>query len=166
MSGGRGSDHQAAARAREGASAGGRNGRPLATPSMPFTFSRDAYIAAMAGPPAWAVRLKRIHDARTELATRLESAWGAYARRYQTNEEFAARWCAYLSALDLSPLNTLIRKHNEYYPIEARLPIVWPTGEYRVPTGVEYPQQPVTVERLLEDYPPDRDMALYFTERA
>ena len=46
-----------------------------------------------------------------------------------------------------------------------RAPIVYPTGEYHIPTGVEYPQKLVSVDALLELYPDDLDMALYFTQR-
>jgi hypothetical protein len=138
-------------------------GKPLNLQSMPFTFNRDGTIAAMMGPPAWAVRLKKIHDGRVALTAQLDAAWAAYARRCQSDDEFACRWRAYVADLDLRPLNTLIEKHNNYYPIEARLPIIWPTGEYRVPAGVEYPQQPITVEQVLDQYPADRDMALYFS---
>jgi hypothetical protein len=148
---------------RESLRASGLGGTPLNLQSMPFSFNRDATIAGMMGPPAWAVRLKQIHDGRVALAAQLDAAWGAHARRYYTNDEFTRQWRAYVTALDLTPLNTLIEKHNEYYPIEARLPIVWPTGEYRVPTGIDYPQRPVTIEQLLNLYPADRDMALYFT---
>ncbi len=149
---------------RESIRASELEGKPLNLQSMPFTFNRDAAIAGMMGPPAWAVRLKEIHEGRTALAVQLDAAWGAYARRCQAADEFARRWRAYVASLDLVPLNTLIEKHNEYYPIEARLPIVWPTGEYRVPTGVEYPQQLVTPEQVLDRYPADRDMAMHFSE--
>jgi hypothetical protein len=149
---------------RESIRASGLEGKPLNLQSMPFAFNRDAAIAGMLGPPAWVVRLKEIHEGRTALTAQLDAAWGAYARRYRTAEEFARRWRAYVDTLDLAPLNTLIEKHNEYYPIEARLPIVWPTGEYRVPTGIEHPQQPVTVEQVLDQYPADRDIALHFSK--
>ena len=148
---------------RQSIRASGLEGKPLNLQSMPFSFNRDATIAGMMGPPAWAVRLKKIHDARVALTARLDAEWGASARRCRTNDEFACCWRSYVDDLDLGPLNSLIEKHNEYYPIEARLPIIWPTGEYRVPTGVDYPQQMVTAEQVLDQYPPDRDMALYFS---
>ena len=38
----------------------------------------------MMGPPAWAIRLKQIHDGRTQLDERLQSTWFEYARRYRS----------------------------------------------------------------------------------
>jgi hypothetical protein len=144
--------------------ASGSTGKPLNLTSMPFKQSGDAVVGGMFGPPGWAVRLKQIHDLRVQLEATLEAAWADHARRWRNHpQEFTRRWEAYLVKLDVAKLNTLIRKHNEWYPIEARLPIVYPTGEYHIPSGVEYPQKLVTAEVLIELYPSDLDMALYFT---
>ena len=161
------SSHQAAldARLRQSIGLSGLEGKPLHVQSMPFTADRDAQVAGMMGPPAWAVRLKRIHDGRTALKAKLDAAWADYARSFRDRpEEFCTRWRAYIAALDLSALNTLIGKHNAYYPIEARLPIMYPSDRYYVPTGIEWPQRLITAEQLLDEYPDDVDMALYFTK--
>ncbi len=151
---------------RESIGASARAGKPLTIQSSPFTQNRDALITGMLGPPAWALRLKQIHDRREQLKAGLDAAWAELARRWRGRpEQFETHWRDHLATLDLAPLNTLIKKHNDYYPIEARLPIIYPTGQYHIPFGIEYPQQPVTVERLLDDYPADLDMALYFSER-
>jgi|GEM_PF-2877645 len=149
--------------------AAGLEGKPLTVQSNPFgksDVSIAGMIGGMLGPPAWSVRLKQIHDGRMELTARLDAEWARLARRYQQKpEEFSRRWRGYLAALDLALLNTLITKHNAYYPIEARIPIIWPTGQYRIPTGIEYPQQPLAEAQLLDQYPADLDMALYFGSR-
>ena len=151
---------------REGVGASGREGQPLTIQSSPFTQNRDALIAGMLGPPAWVLRLKQIHDGREQLKASLNAAWAELARRWRGRpEQFDTRWRDHLARVNLAPLNALIKKHNDYYPIEARLPIIYPTGQYHIPFGIEYPQQAVTVERLLDDYPADLDMALYFSER-
>jgi hypothetical protein len=151
---------------RESIRASGVEGKPLHLHSAPFRQSGGDIVSGMFGPPGWAVRLKQIHDLRTQLTEMLEAAWAEHARRWRRRpQEFTRHWQTYITALDTSRLNTLIKKHNDWYPIEAQLPIVYPTGEYHIPTGVEYPQKPVTVDSLLELYPADVDMALYFTRQ-
>lgn len=149
---------------RESIRASGLEGKPLNLHSSPFKQSGGDIVSGLFGPPGWAVRLKQIHDLRIELTATLEAAWAEHARRWRGRpDEFATRWRAFLTKFDIGKLNTLIEKHNEWYPIEAQLPIVYPTGEYHIPTGIEYPQKPVDVASLLELYPVDLDMALYFT---
>jgi hypothetical protein len=149
---------------RESIRAAGLEGKPLDLRSSPFTTDGGAMLGGMFGPPAWAVRLKQIHDSRVQLKATLEQGWADHARRLRGRPgDFAARWRAYVHKLDLTKLNTLITKHNEYYPIEARLPILYPTNRYHVPAGVEWPQKQVTAEAILADYPADLDMALFFS---
>jgi hypothetical protein len=151
---------------RESVRGAGLEGTPLQLQSLAFQPNLAAIVSGMMGPPAWSLRLKAIHDRRTALAARLDAAWSDLAHRYRTRpRDFARRWRAYLDGLDLAPLNELIAKHNAYYPIEARLPIVYPHGHYHVPPGVEYPQDLITVERLLDYYPDDLDIALYFSAK-
>ena len=152
------------AQLRQSLEASGLAGKPLHLTTSPFKAEGSALITGMLGAPAWALRLKQIHDERTQLSARLDAGWKEYARRYRTRpEEFAKRWHSFVTSLDLTKLNTLIKKHNDYYPIEARLPIVWPKGHYLIPVGIEYPQAFVTVQQILDDYPADLDFALYFT---
>ena len=149
---------------RESIRAAGLEGKPLDLRSSPFTQDGGAMLSGMFGPPAWAVRLKQIHDGRTQLRATLEQSWADHARRLRGRPaDFAARWRTFVEKLDLAKLNTLIKKHNDYYPIEARLPILYPSNKYYVPPGVEWPQSPVTAAGILDDYPPDLDMALFFS---
>jgi hypothetical protein len=149
---------------RESIRAAGLEGKPLDLRSSPFTQDGSAMLSGMFGPPAWAVRLKQIHDGRTRLTATLEQHWADHARRLRDRPaDFAVRWRTHVQKLDLTQINTLIRKHNEYYPIEARLPILYPSGKCYVPAGVEWPQNQVTVEGILENYPADLDMALFFS---
>jgi len=129
-------------------------GRPLAPHASPFTLEMKDYLRAAAGPPAWSLRLSRIHRLQTELHDRLAADYAEHQRRYGGRpREFAERWREHLDALDLAPLNLLIEKHNAYYPIEANLRTHWPSGRYLLPRGIEYPQPPVSVETLLQRYP-------------
>ena len=149
---------------RESIRAAGLEGKPLQLQSTPFKQDAGAVLGGMLGPPAWALRLKQIHDRREALQATLRSAWPEHARRFRGHPaEFADRWRTFVRKLDLATLNTLIAKHNEYYPIEARLRILYPSNKYYVPAGIEWPQREVTVEAILDEYPADLDMALYFT---
>jgi hypothetical protein len=149
---------------RESIRAAGLEGKPLHLRSTPFTQDPGAVLGGMLGPPAWALRLKQIHDQREALTATLRAAWPEHARRFQGRPaEFADRWRTFVRKLDLATLNNLIAKHNDYYPIEARLRILYPTNKYYVPAGIEWPQRELTVEAILEEYPADLDMALYFT---
>jgi hypothetical protein len=86
-----------------------------AAPARNFTLTTAERVrAAVAGPPAWSLRLRRIERLEEEIVTDLV--------------ELAARAGAPVAALPpaleakLSSLNGLVAKHNEYYPIEANLP--------------------------------------------
>lgn len=152
---------------RESIRASGLEGKPLHLGAATYGPVGPDMLAGMLGAPAWSLRLKRIEDGRAALIAEVEAAWGALAARRQGQAaRFAAAWRAYLAKLDLAPLNALIEKHNNYYPIEARLPIVLPYGDYRVPPGIEWPQQLVLAPDLLAEYPADLDMAEYFQRRA
>lgn len=151
---------------RESIQASGLAGKPLTVASTPFTISLEATVAGMMGPPAWAKRLKRIHDLTEALHGSLTEAWRDHMRRFARKPaEFAARWRTFVTGTDLLPLNQAIRDHNEYYPIEARIPINRITGRYELPSGMEHPKRLVTVADLLLRYPADLDMARYFLER-
>lgn len=144
----------------------GIEGRPLHLTPTPFTASAAGAIAGLMGLPAWAARLKRIHDGRIALVAQLDAAWADYAHRYRTRPQlFARHWTDYLRRFNLTPLNDLIRKHNDYYVIEARIPVQWPSGKYLLPDGIEWPQPLYTADHLLHAYPADLDMALYFSTK-
>jgi len=129
-------------------------GRPLSIKASPFILSAAEYLRAAAGPPAWSTRLARIEALRLELDQRLEAELASYRQRHiDCPELLAAAWRRHLAALDPSPLNDLISKHNAYYAIEAGLRMQWPSGRYLLPDGIEYPIEPVTLEALLARFP-------------
>ncbi len=113
-----------------------------ASPARNFTLTTAERVAAMAGPPAWSLRLRRIEDLETQLVdalVELGRATGAAPRALPPELEAA-----------VARLNRLVRAHNAYYPIEANLPSDPRTGD--VLDGEE-PWQPMplrTVELLLE----------------
>lgn len=84
-----------------------------AAPARNFTLSVEQRIAAlMSGPPAYAVRLRRIEDLESEL---IEILIKARAVDGPTIPIAVAR--------KIEELNRLIGEHNRYYPIEKNLPV-------------------------------------------
>jgi len=73
-------------------------------PPRNFTLTTEERIRAIvAGPPAYALRKRRIEDLEQELAKEVHEPSPHFDRK-------------------LALLNELIDKHNRYYPIEANLP--------------------------------------------
>jgi hypothetical protein len=131
-------------------------GRPLRIHASPFGMSVADYLKAAAGAPAWSRRLARLQSLDAELREQIRAALEEHRQRFATQPQaLAPAWRAYLAALDLSAINSLIDKHNAYYPIEAGLRMQWPSGRYLLPSGVSYPLPRVTVESLFADFPPD-----------
>lgn len=84
------------------------------------------------GPPAWAVRLRRIEDERDALIEDLLVAL-AEAEAQAPDDPWAAldrASAVVLTAKRLATVNQLIDKHNRYYPCEGNLPMDPKTGDY------------------------------------
>ena len=88
-------------------------------PQVNFTVSVEQRISALvSGPPAYAVRLKRIEDELDKLTHELRETF----RLGKEDVPFHM-----VRRLEL--LNKLIAEHNRYYPMEANLPVDIATGE-------------------------------------
>lgn len=93
-------------------------------PARNFTITTEERVRAAYGPPAYAVRRRRIEDLEEKLVRAL---------RELVEEHDDARALAeaiHDERLDaeLAKLNRLVATHNEYYPREANLPLDPPTG--------------------------------------
>jgi hypothetical protein len=129
---------------------------PLYVRASPFYLETCDYLKAAAGPPAWSIRLARLHRMIDELRSDLMREQGDMRERHRgSREALSQEWRRYLAGLDLSPINELIEKHNAYYPIEAGLRMQWPSGRYILPGGTEFPMPLVSVESLLAEFPLD-----------
>lgn len=83
---------------------GSGSGSGSASPVRNFTLTVGERINALvAGPPAWSLRLRQIEDLEAELSQEARKPTAHFERK-------------------LALLNSLIDKHNRYYPIEANLP--------------------------------------------
>jgi hypothetical protein len=104
--------------------------------------------------PRFMVRLREIEDQLAEHRMALERA---YRELLESCGEDAAlferRWTAAARAWPFHELNELIEEHNEYYPIERRLPVDPRTGDYVTISGRPYRRELVGPEWILERFP-------------
>jgi hypothetical protein len=107
-----------------------------AAPPRNFSLSVEQRIAALvSGPPAYAVRLRKIEDLEAKLIAALRDAAGSQSIPISV-------------ARSLEELNRLIADHNRYYPIECNLPMDAATGQL-VEMGEPWrPRPPATIDRL------------------
>jgi hypothetical protein len=94
--------------------------------SLPMNFhvSLEERVRAAAGIPAYMRRLRRIEDLTEALVEALDEIYEEERAEEDTSEEEAwERVERRAEQLDLSLLDELVERHNEYYPIEANLPV-------------------------------------------
>src|SRR5919107_1117660 len=112
-------------------------GKPLSHRAATTPRTVEAYLKA-------GVRPRRME--RAYRALRLECGADAVA--------FARRWRDRAHAWRFDELNVLIEQHNEWYPVERRLPMNPRTGDY-VPVGGRPYRRPVLgPEWVLGQFPP------------
>jgi hypothetical protein len=131
-----------------------------ATPTTSGAVDVAAYVAASLGPPRWLERLQDIESEEIRVLGDLEREWLALAAATgAAPASFAEAWSARATAFDLSELNLLIGRHNEYFPIERRLPFDLRSGDYRAPWGIPWRRTPRDAAWILERFPADRAAA-------
>lgn len=120
-------------------------------PARNFTVSVDERIRALAiGPPAYALRKRRIEDTEArwvdtlvELHEKMSDAGcapGEIDRALRTRAE----------GFDYARLNALVAAHNRWYPIEANLRIDPRSGGHLGAGGLPWsPERDYTSERIL-----------------
>lgn len=109
-----------------------------AVPQRNFTISVEQRIAAMvSGPPAFAVRLRRIEDLESAMINSLIKQGALDGPTIPV--EVARR---------LEELNRLIGEHNRYYPMERNLPVDVYSGQLLDMGEPWKPLPPVTIDTL------------------
>jgi len=111
----------------------------------------EGYFAASA-PPRWSERLAQIDHGIDRVRERLERAHRAH--RAEHPEGFARRWRETVERWPFDEeLNELIRIHNEWYPVERRLPMDPRTGDYVLIVGRSYRRPELGPEWALQEFP-------------
>lgn len=121
-----------------------------------FRLSLAQKIQGHLGPPAYAVRARRIEDSIEALYEELEAEHEQLAAVCEGDAEgFAEAWTSFIGTVRLDALNALIGDHNRYYPIEANLPDD-PEGPGFMFGGQRWEgMDEIGHDSLLERFPPD-----------
>jgi hypothetical protein len=135
-------------------------GRPLSRRAATTQRSVEAYLKTGVRP-RWMERVVEIDRGIAAEKRRLERAYRVLqAECGRDRARFARRWRERAHAWRFDDLNELIEQHNEWYPVERRLPMNPRTGDY-VPVGGRSYRRPVLgPEWVLEQFPaspPGRD---------
>ena len=131
-------------------------GKPLSHRAATTQRSVEAYLKAGV-TPRWMERVVEIDQGIAAERRRLERSYRALRSEYgRDRAAFARRWRELVAVWRFPPeLNALIEQHNEWYPVERRLPMNPRTGDY-VPVGGRSYRRPVLgPEWVLEQFPAD-----------
>jgi hypothetical protein len=135
-------------------------GKPLERRLRNFTLSADRYALSLAGPPAYSRRLREIEEETAVHEEQLAWTWKELARRHAGDpRRFARRWRSFAERHRFDAVNALIEKHNEYYPIEARLPMDPHTGDFVHVGGRPYRRRLLAAAWVLEQFPAEFEAA-------
>jgi len=129
-------------------------GKPLSHRAATTQRTVEAYLKAGV-KPRWMERVVEVDQGIAAERRRLDRAYRALlAECGRDRARFARRWHELVRAWRFPPeLNALIEQHNEWYPVERRLPMNPRTGDY-VPVGGRSYRRPVLgPDWVLEQFP-------------
>jgi hypothetical protein len=139
-------------------------GKPLSRRARQTRRSVEAYLAAGV-LPRYVERLREIEGSMASERRRMERSYRALARAWGHDpEQFERRWRARAETWPLDHINELIREHNEWYPIEAALPLDPRTRDYVSIRGRSYRRDELGPDWILEQFPPEPAMAAAIRE--
>jgi hypothetical protein len=107
-----------------------RANRRISRRTLSSPTSVEAYLLAGA-TPRFIDRALQLEGEMARHRRRLEHAYKWMREKYaEQPEPFAERWRAMAEHWNFDAVNTLIESHNEWYPVERRLPLNPRTGDY------------------------------------
>src|SRR6266536_1162943 len=124
-------------------------GKPLRRRIRNFSPEADNYLASLGGPLPYMQRLRQIEAETERQLALLAEAYEEHRRDPDALRALAERW-------DFGEVNTLIEKHNRWYPAESRLPMDPRTRDFVKVGGKPYRHDPLDAAWILERFPPDR----------
>jgi hypothetical protein len=132
----------------------GERPRALSRAAMGVERTLEGYVAASA-PPRWMERVSEVDRGIERETRRLEKAHRGERRRSAGDPEaFARRWRETVERWPFDPeLNELIERHNEWYPIERRLPVDMHTRDYVLVNGESHRRPVLDPAWALERFP-------------
>jgi hypothetical protein len=129
-------------------------GKPISSRARMSQRSVEAYLKAGV-KPRWMERISEIDDSIKAQKRRLERSYRALREECAGDDAlFAERWRAFAGRCRFDELNELITQHNEWYPIERDLPMDVRTRDYVLINGRSYRREPLTLQWVLERFPP------------
>jgi hypothetical protein len=127
--------------------------RPLSRTAMQYQRTLEGYLQA-GNRPRWMERLAEIERGVTVHTRKLEAAYAATRRQFAGDPDgFARRWREIARGWSFDAHNTLVGQHNEWYPIERRLPVNPVTGEYVAVHGRSFRRPVLDAAWILERWP-------------
>jgi hypothetical protein len=128
-------------------------GKPLTRRARQTKRSVEAYLKAGV-LPRYMERARQIERDSAALKAQIGRAYDALAEEFAGDPEtFARLWRARAGSWRFGPLNDLIHEHNEWYPIEASLPMDPRTRDYVRVRGRSYRREPLDAAWVLREFP-------------
>ena len=129
-------------------------GQPLSRRARQTRRSVESYLAAGV-MPRYMQRLREIEDGMRMHERRLRARHERLAEECGGDRErFGERWRRVAHRWRFDELNELIREHNEWYPIEAALPLDPRTRDYVRIRGRSYRRSELGPRWVLDKFPP------------
>ena len=129
-------------------------GKPLSRRARQTKRSVEAYLRAGV-LPRYMERLREIEGETEEQKARLTRAYRLLKEECEGDPELFARlWRRRAGAWRFDKLNTLIDEHNEWYPVEASLPMDPRTRDYQRIRGRSYRRDRFDAAWILREFPP------------
>jgi hypothetical protein len=130
-------------------------GRPLTRRARHTKRSVEAYLQAGV-MPRHMERLREIEGERRRLRSQIGRLYEKLRDHYgEDRDGFAREWRRRARRWNFSDVNQLIAVHNEWYPVEAQLPLNPRTGDYVTLRGRSYRRRPLDAAWILEQFPAD-----------
>lgn len=129
-------------------------GKPLSRRARQTKRSVESYLAAGV-LPRYMQRLRDIEDGMRHHRRRLRAAYERLREECGHDpRHFAERWRATAAGWRFDEINELIREHNEWYPVEAGLPLDPQTRDYVRMRGRSYRRAELGPQWVLDRFPP------------
>jgi len=126
-------------------------GRPQRFRARNFRPTAETYIASLGGPLPYMRRLRQIAEETAAHERQLAQARAELLA--QGEDDFPARWERLARRWRFDAVNELIRRHNRFFPAEARLAMDPTTRDYALVNGRPYWISPLGREWILERFP-------------
>ena len=105
--------------------------------------------------PRFIERARQIEDEMRRHRRRLARAYEWMRDKYEDQPgRFAERWKALAEHWNFDLVNQVIAAHNEWYPVERRLPLNPRSGDYVLPGGRDWRRRPLDAAWVLAQFPP------------